>query len=93
MRLLDAFESLLLKWRNAGATVTLPTGTGVTVTLALPDLDSLVAVMIALPGATAVTTPPADTVATEGLLDVHVTGRLVTTAPFASRTVAASVVV
>jgi hypothetical protein len=77
----------------AGAMVTLPTGTGVTVTVALPDLDSLVAIMVAVPGTTAVTIPLADTVATEVLLDVHVMGRSVTTAPFASRTVATSAVV
>jgi hypothetical protein len=77
----------------AGATVTLPTGTGVTLTVAVPDLDSLVAMMVAVPGATAVTTPLADTAATAGLLDVQVTGRSVTTAPFASRTDATSVVV
>jgi hypothetical protein len=76
-----------------GATITLPTGTGVTVRDALADLDSLVAVMDAVPGATAVTTPLAETVTTDRLLDVHVTGRSVTTAPFASRTVARSVVV
>ena len=78
---------------EAGTTATLPTGTGVTVTVALADLVSLVAVIDALPGATPVTTPFVDTVATALLLDVQVTGRLVTTAPFTSRIVAASVVV
>jgi hypothetical protein len=78
---------------EAGTTATLPTGTGVTVTVALADLVSLVAVIDALPGATPVTTPFCDTVAMEVLLDVQVTGRSVTTAPFASRIVAPSVVV
>jgi hypothetical protein len=46
------------------ATVTEATGTGVTVAVALPVLPSLVAMMLALPTATAVTTPVTDTVAT-----------------------------
>jgi hypothetical protein len=73
-----------------GATVTDCTPTGVTVMLDVPDAVPLVAVIVAVPTATAVTTPEPDTVATCALLVVHVTGR-VTTFPFASVTVAASV--
>jgi hypothetical protein len=51
--------------------------------------DSLVAVICALPGATAVTSPDAETVATVFAADVHVTVR-VSAAPAASRGVAAS---
>jgi hypothetical protein len=76
-----------------GETTTLPTGATVTVTTELPDLVSLVAVTVADPGDTAVTTPPADTVATPVLFDDHVTTRSVTTVPDWSFTVAVSVVV
>jgi hypothetical protein len=76
-----------------GATVTVATGAGVTVTVDVPDLPSLVAVIVAVPGATPVTTPALDTDAAAVLLDVHETVRSVTTIPFTSFTVAASVVV
>jgi hypothetical protein len=76
-----------------GATVTVATGAGVTVTVDVPDLPSLVAVIVAEPGATPVTTPALETVAAAVLLDVHDTVRSVTTVPFTSLTVAASVVV
>jgi len=69
-----------------GATETLPTGIGTTVTAADPVLPSLVALTVAVPGATAVTTPFVATVATAGLFDAHVTARSVTTTLFASRT-------
>src|SRR5690348_4863371 len=77
----------------AGATVTLPTGTGTTVTVALPLLLPLVAEMVAVPVARAVTTPEADTVATDVLPEVHVMDASGTTAPEASLAVAVSVVV
>jgi hypothetical protein len=64
-----------------GETTTLPTGATVTVTTELPDLVSLVAVIVADPGDTAVTTPLGDTVATPVLFDAHVTTRSVTTVP------------
>jgi hypothetical protein len=64
-----------------GDTVTLATGTGVTVTTALPDFPS------------PVTTPAELTLATSGLLDVHDTTRFVTTVPLTSVTVTASGVV
>jgi len=76
-----------------GATLTVATGAGVTVTLDVPDFVSLVAVIVVVPGATPVTTPVADTVAAAVLLDVHVTTRSVTTVPLTSFTVATSVVV
>jgi hypothetical protein len=75
-----------------GATVTEATGIGLTVTLADPDLPSLVAVIVALPLAIPVTTP-LETVAMAVLLDVHVMVRSVTTVPPTSFTTAASVVV
>jgi hypothetical protein len=66
----------------------MPTGTGDTVIVLVPLFVSLVAVIVAVPGATAVTRPAADTVATAVLLDPHVTTRSVTTAPVVSLTVA-----
>jgi hypothetical protein len=50
-------------------------------------------VIVAVPNETPVTTPLCDTVAMPVLREFHVTGRSVRTAPFASFTVAASVVV
>jgi len=75
-----------------GATVTVATGTGVTVTIDEPDCPSLVAVTVAVPGTTPKTNPDEVTVATGVLLELHATGRLVTTVPFTSFTVAVSVV-
>jgi hypothetical protein len=68
------------------------TGTGaiVTVTDAVPLLPSLVAVIVAEPAATPVTTPLDDTVAIPVLELAHVTGRPESTAPFASSVVAVS---
>jgi len=71
-----------------GATVTDATGAWVTVMVALPVLPSLVALMLAVPTVTAVTTPCAETVATAVLLELHVTARPVRTLLFASRVVA-----
>jgi hypothetical protein len=76
-----------------GDTVTLPTGTAVTVTEAVPDLPSLVAVIVADPAATPVTRPVLETVAAAVLLELHVTTRFVTTVPFRSFTVTESCVV
>jgi hypothetical protein len=73
-----------------GATVTLATGAGVTVTDVVPDFPSLVAVMVTIPGATPVTMPVGETTACVVLLDDHVTGRSVRPLPFTSRTVALS---
>jgi hypothetical protein len=69
-------------------TVTVATGAGVTVIVALPVLPSLVAVILAMPSATAVTRPSAETVATALLLELHVIERPVKTMPFASKVVA-----
>jgi hypothetical protein len=75
-------------------TVTLATGTGETVTVGeAPLMPSLVAVTFTVPGATAVITPPVETVATAGLLDAHATARPVRRLPCASRTVAVAWVV
>jgi hypothetical protein len=75
---------------DAGDTATLPTGTATTVTLALPLLPPLVATIEADPGATAVTRPVANTVATVGLLEGQLTVRSVSSAPLASFTVGTS---
>ena len=74
----------------AGLTATLPTGMGTTLMLAVPVFPSLVAVTVAAPGATAVTTPLGETVATAELLELHATARSVTTTSFTSRTTAES---
>ena len=65
-------------------------GGAVTVMVAVPVRPSLVAVMVAEPAATPVTSPLAETVATPLALVVHATGRPVSTLPPASRSVAAS---
>src|SRR5205823_7202626 len=74
----------------AGLTTTDATGTSVTVTAALPAFPSLVAVIVAVPAATAVTRPLVLTVATLPLLVVHVTGRPVSALPAESFGVAVS---
>ena len=73
--------------------VTVATGTVVTVRLALPDRPSLVAVMVAEPGATAVTSPELETVATADDDVDHSTTRPVSAVPLASRTAAVACVV
>ena len=57
----------------SGATTTRRTGTSETVTCATPETEPLVPVIVALPGALAVTSPPPLAVATPVLLDPHVT--------------------
>ncbi|HKR09470.1 MAG TPA: hypothetical protein VJS39_09795 [Gemmatimonadaceae bacterium] len=69
-------------------TVTDATAAGVTVRVALPVLPSLVAVIFAVPGATAVTTPVADTVAIAELSELQVIMRPDSTLPAPSRSVA-----
>src|SRR5262245_12043120 len=72
---------------------TVATGTGggvVTVMVADPSFPSLEAVITAAPAATPVTTPLAETVATAGSLDAHVTTRPVRVLPCASFVVAVS---
>lgn len=78
---------------DEGVTVTLAAVGAFTVTAADADFPSLVAVIVAVPGATPVTTPAADTVATDGAPLDHVMARPVRTFPFASFTVAVSVTV
>jgi hypothetical protein len=75
-----------------GVTVTeAVTGGAGTVTDAVPATPSIVAVIVAVPGATAVTSPVALTVATPGALDVQLAGpRPARVAPPASRAVAVS---
>jgi hypothetical protein len=77
----------------AGETTTVLTGTSDTVIVLVPLFVSLVAVIVAVPGATAVTTPADDTVATAVLLEPHVTTRSVTTVPRLSFTVGVSATV
>src|SRR5439155_531641 len=77
----------------AGLTVTDATGTIATVTLAVPLFPSLVAVIVADPAATPVTSPAADTVAIAVFELVHATARPVSTFPAASFSVALSCVV
>src|SRR5215469_12888374 len=61
--------------------------------VALPLWPSLVAVIVAVPAATAVTSPVAETVATDDAFVLHVTVRPVSVLPFASVNVVVSVVV
>src|SRR2546425_8189742 len=68
----------------AGLTLTDATGTGFTVTAALPVVPSLVAVIVTAPAATPVTTPVEETVAVAGALDAHVIARPESTVPAAS---------
>jgi hypothetical protein len=69
----------------------LPGGGGVvTVIAAVPVFVSLKAVIVALPAASAVTSPEAETVLMAGLLEAQVTTRPVSTLLFASRVVAES---
>src|SRR5256885_3969965 len=71
-----------------GLTVTVATGATVTVTSAVPLFPSLVAVIVAAPGATPVRSPVLLTVATVVLLLDHVTGRPLNTFPAESAVVA-----
>ena len=77
---------------DVGATVTVETGSGTTVTVAVPLFPSLVAVIVAVPADTPVTTP-FKTVATPVALELQVTTRPVSVLPFASVSVGTSVVV
>ena len=74
----------------AGLTLTAATGTGVTVMDALPVIPSTVAVSVAVPAATAVTSPVAETLTTAGALLLHATARPVSTFPLASWALAVS---
>src|SRR6266849_6248731 len=76
--------------RLGGVTLTVATGTGVTVIVAEPLWPSLVAVTVAVPAATAVTRPVPLTVATAGSALVQVTTRSVSGFPAPSRAVAVS---
>jgi hypothetical protein len=66
---------------EASVTLTDATGTGETVTAEMPLWPSLVAVIVAEPGETAVTIPFCATVATAVLLDAHVIVRPVSRLP------------
>src|SRR6185436_15199723 len=73
--------------------VTVATVAIVTVTVAVPDFPSLVAVIVAVPGATPFTTPLGVTVAMAPLLVVQTMERPVSVLPLASCVTALSVVV
>jgi hypothetical protein len=75
---------------DGGVTATVATGASVTVIEDVPILVSLVAVIVVLPGRTAVTNPFASTVAAASSLELHVTGRPVSVLPFASFVTAVS---
>src|SRR5205823_2069131 len=74
----------------AGLIVTAATATGVTVIVAAPLFPSLVAVIVAAPAVSPVTSPPALTVATAVLLLPQLTGRPDNGLPLASFEVAVS---
>src|ERR1019366_9134556 len=74
----------------AGVTVTVATGIGLTVMVAVPVFVSLVAVIVAVPGATAVTSPLVLTVALVASDVPHVTVRPESVLPLASSVVAVS---
>ena len=71
-----------------GVTVTVATGAGVTVRAALPVFPSLVAMMLAVPGLTAVTSPVDETVAIPVLSELQVMTRPVKGWPLESSVVA-----
>ena len=77
-----------IKLKMPGLTLTVATGAVGTVTLAVPATPSAVAVIIALPGATADTTPALEMDATAVFPLLHTTSRDARFAPRASRTVA-----
>jgi hypothetical protein len=72
----------------AGVTLTVATGIGLIVIVALPLFPSLVAVMLALPALTAVTTPAEETVATPGSPEDQLIIRPLRVLPLASRVTA-----
>jgi hypothetical protein len=74
----------------AGDTVTVATGTSVTVMAVVPDLPSLVAVIVAVPTPAAVTSPFASTLAAAALSEDHVIVRPVSVAPVESLVTAVS---
>jgi hypothetical protein len=76
----------------ARLTVTVATGTGVTVSVADPLRPSLVAVMLVLPSLSAVMAPVPDTDATAGLLELQVTVRPLSEAPVLLRVSAVATV-
>jgi hypothetical protein len=83
-----------VRFRVAGAMVTLATGGGITVTCVDPSWPSLVATMVTGPPTeTALTIPVAETVATPGLVDDQFTWRFDNAFPCASFGVAVNCVV
>jgi hypothetical protein len=87
-------DSPALREPAGAVTATLATAAGVTATVAVPVLPSTVALIVAVPGATAVTTPAvASTVATAALEELHDTAFPAMAFPDWSRTTAAREVV
>jgi hypothetical protein len=68
--------------------ITVATGTGVTVTVASPNTPSLVARTRAVPGETAETSPLVETLAMASAEELHATARPASALPCASRGVA-----
>jgi hypothetical protein len=89
----SCWESPSTRLAAAGITVTVATGIAVTPIVALPLLPSLVALIVAVPGDTAVTNPELFTVAMLGASDIHAISRPVSALLFASTTVAVACVV
>src|SRR5262249_29317353 len=87
----SCWVSVAAMLEDAGATVTVATGSWVIVTVAVPLFPPLDAVMVTVPLSFAPvgeTRPLAETVATAGLLEDHVIGRPVRTVPPPSLSVA-----
>jgi hypothetical protein len=83
-----------MRFAVAGLTVTVATGDGVTVSRAAPVFPSLVAMILAVPAFTAVTSPVVGlTVATAVLSELHAIVRAVSTRPWESTNVAVASVV
>ena len=90
-----ALSTVVLPFRTLttfGVTVTFAAGPGCTVMAHVADFVPLVAVIVAAPAAAVVTSPLCETDATFGSLELQLTAAFAITAPFASFTVALSVV-
>jgi hypothetical protein len=90
---LSVAEALTKRDRLLGVTTTVETGTRVTVIEALPDLPSLMAVTVAVPGLTPVACPVDEIRTTLVSLELHDIGLPARVFPAASRAVATRVCV
>src|SRR5688572_11001302 len=80
----------MVRLAAGGVTFTVATGAGPTVTVAVPLLPSLDAVIVTVPVLSALTRPALETTATASSLELHPTRRPGSSAPAASRTLAES---